>query len=116
MSFTKFVSSIFLIWLIIASRSVIASDPIQCSTSNGKYNFTIDEGHVSFNLINTNIAQRSIAQSRNSNSIRMKRSFRFDGKLFEISIKNKKAFNSFEDELVITTNYGHQMSYPLECK
>ena len=115
MSYNQLLTAFFSIFVLILSRSAFAESSYLCQTTNKKYNLQIESGNIALSLHNTTKAERSIASSQSFNSNGIKKSFRSDGLLYTVTIENRHHFNANKDELTITNQDGHQVSYPIEC-
>lgn len=103
----------------MAQASIKAQPSVSCKTNFGERAFTIEEGSVAFHQTESK-AQRSISSVYEARSQRtqkgLRRTLYLNGKKHLIHIEDMSNLSDKEDYLAVTSQKGHKMTYPLNCK
>tara|TARA_B100001971_G_scaffold91031_1_gene83960 strand:+ start:30640 stop:31038 length:399 start_codon:yes stop_codon:yes gene_type:complete len=102
-----------------AHASIKSQASVSCKTNFGEKAFTIEEGTVAFHQTE-NKAQRSISSVFEARSQKthkgLRRTLYLNGNKHLIHIENVNNLNDHDDYLAVTSQKGHKMTYPLNCK
>ena len=103
----------------LSHASVKQVPSVSCKTNFGEKAFTIEQGTVAFHTTE-NKAQRSISSVYEARTQRtqkgLRRSLYLNGNKHLIHINDVNNLSDQEDYLAVTSQKGHKMTYPLNCK
>jgi len=92
---------------------------LSCETNFGERSFSLDHGTIAFHKKESK-ANRSISsvyEARSQKTLRgIRKSLYLNGLKHTVHIENYKNLNNSDDYLVVTSNKGHKMTYPLNCE
>lgn len=111
-----------LLFIVFGQRAFASEGHIQCKTHRGAKVFEILGNSVSINLRNDLDGDRfpastSFQNARHKiNTKGLTKIVFFEGQKHTVHIENLDNLSSLDDYVVISSNKGHQITYPLNCR
>lgn len=107
----------------VAKAEALKGKSIHCKTANGEKEMTLSDKFLSFQ--EDSPRHKFNSQRMISSSIQVKtkkhgkgiiQTLDYEGNKHKITIKDLSKFSEVHDYLTITSQKGHEMTYPLDCQ
>ncbi len=110
---------IYTVLIGIFVAGACSASSISCQTNYDEYSVKVDQDTIALKKYSSD-SDREVAsqglQTRNLPKTEgMAKVFFKNGLKFKLNIASLKSFSDVDDYLVVTSEEGHQMTYPLTC-